>query len=463
MNYLLALAIACGAALSVPAPVGTGLPAVPPPPGTYNWSPVGGGTNGPVTVLLNEAAPMLWLAGSFTQAGSLTTQHVAGYTDEYFPFGNGLSGTVTCGVLFGEELYLGGSGLGGNSDLAHWDGNQWTYSTVFQGNLPQITALHVHQGQLYAAGVSYGFGGTDHFVQALSGGNWQQVGNKFDNTVKTLGSFGTRLVAGGDFTGTIGPGGVGAAHVAVLEDAGWEQLGDGLDGYVNVLTEGTDGALCAGGAMYQDGTARFGLALLYPGNATWAHMLPDLAEYITPSTAPVEVRALLAMNPGFIVGGAFHYHQGTTEGQGLAAFTGVPNTLVPMASFNGPVNAIALDHGIVDAFALFAAGDFTQQESEAVPYIAHFFSAPLGMAGPNTTLGMELHPNPAGHQIQVAWQGATTGHGQIDILDSRGRAVHSQATKGQRATVDLSALAPGTYYVQLTINGHGQVRPFIKR
>lgn len=434
-----------------------------PPPNLYNWTPVDGGTNGPVKVLLNASPPFLWLGGSFTQAGGLPAQNVAGYAGGYVPFGNGITGTVTCGVVLGGELFLGGSGLGGNSDLAHWDGNQWTYSTVFEGKLPQITALHVHQGTLYAAGVSYGFVGADYFVQALTGGTWHQVGDKFNNTVKTLGSFGTKLVAGGDFTSSIGLVIVETAHVAVLEDAGWLQLGDGLDGYVNVLAEGADGALCAGGAMYQNGTARFGLALLDQGSTTWAHMLPDLAEYITPSAEPVEVRALVAMNPGFLVGGAFHYHQGSAEGQGLAAFTGVPNGLVPMALFNGPVNAIALDFGLVDAFGMYAAGDFTQQETDAVPYIAHFLSSPLGIARPDATLRMELHPNPAQQEIHIAWEEAAFGQGQLDVLDSRGRAVHSQAAQGLWATVDLSALAPGTYYVQLMVNGRRQVQSFIKR
>lgn len=408
-------------------------------------------------------SPFLRLAGSFTEAGGLSTQHVAGYGNGYVPFGNGITGTVSCGVLLGNDLYLGGSGLGGNGDLAHWDGNQWTYSTVFQGKLPQITALHVHQGTLYAAGVSYGFAGSDHFVQAFVGGTWHQVGDKFNNTVKTLGSFGTKLVAGGDFTSTIGLVIVETAHVAVLEDAEWLQLGDGLDGYVNVLLEGADGALCAGGALYQDGTARFGLALLGQGSTTWAHMLPDLADYITPSAEPVEVRALIAMNPGFLVGGAFHYQQGNAEGQGLAAFNGVPNGLVPMASFNGPVNAIVLDLGIVDAFGMYAAGDFTQQENDAVPYIAHMISTPLDIAKPDAAFRMELHPNPAGQEIHIEWKEAAHGQARIDVLDSRGRMVHSQAAQGLRATMDLGALAPGTYYIQLLANGRRQVRPFVKR
>jgi len=289
------------------------------------------------------------------------------------------------------------------------------------------------------------------------------VGDKFNNTVKALGSFGSKLVAGGDFTATIGLVIVETAHVAVLESAGWLQLGDGLDGYVNVLMEGVDGSLCAGGAMYQDGTPRFGLALLTQGGSTWTHMLPDLADYITPSTGPVEVRALMAINPGFIVAGAFHYHSGTADGQGLASFSGVPNGLEPMASFNGPVDAIAIDFGIVDAFAMYVAGEFTQQESEAVPYIAHTIATSLGINRPGMDLTMKLHPNPSGQELQISWAEPADGENWIDILDGRGGTVQSQSAKGTSATLDIAALAAGSYYAQIRINGRRQVLPFIKR
>ncbi|MBS1937026.1 MAG: T9SS type A sorting domain-containing protein [Bacteroidetes bacterium] len=432
------------------------------PPPNYDWLPLDGAPNGPVRVLLTDASSFLCFAGGFSEALGMAVQNVA------FPGispGSGITGTITCGVLMGNgDIYLGGSGLNGINDLAHWDGSQWTYMTVFQGKSPQITALCVHQGVLYAAGITSGFVGNDYSVQALAGGTWHQVGDKFNNTVKALGSFGNKLVAGGDFTATIGLVIVETAHVAVLESAGWFPLGNGLDGAVNAFATDLFGTLYAGGTMYEDGVPRFGLARISAGSADWEPLMPSLPGYIDASPGPVEIRALLVDYSNKVyVGGSFHITHGTMEGRHLAYFTGTADDFIPAGLFNGPVNALVTNYGISDAFGLIAGGEFTMQEGDDVPYLAWAMGIITSVRGNSREVGLRLHPNPANDRLSVEWDQNAAVPGRLSVVDAQGRTVLSQGTTGGSGIIDVSSLAPGSYRLLFSTGSHRQVLPFIKR
>src|SRR5690606_38589648 len=89
-------------------------------PGYYPstaWAAMGGGTNGPVSVMLNLSGGGVLVAGTFTEAGDVPVQNVAVWTgSEFMALGSGVSGTITCGSVMGEDIYLGGSNIGGSSD-----------------------------------------------------------------------------------------------------------------------------------------------------------------------------------------------------------------------------------------------------------------------------------------------------------------------------------------------------------
>lgn len=421
-----------------------------------------GGTNGPVKVMLPAGGPIV-VAGDFSMAGGVAAQNVARWDgNEFSALGNGVDGTITCGAVMGTDIYLGGSGLGGSNDLAHWNGSQWSFSNVFQGKFPQIFALYAHNDTLYAAGASAGFVGTNHFVQRLVGNNWQTVGEYFNDVVLALSFHDGHLVAGGQFTSTTGSTGTSALHVAQYGANGWAQLGAGLNGTVNVLMTDMYGEMYAGGAMYANVAPLFGLARVGVGTSTWEELLPNLADYITAGTGIAEIRALMSDGIGVYAGGSFNVQQGTESGQGLAYCSGAPDNFTPMASFNGPVNALAENLFISDAYGLYAGGEFTVDGSTNIPYAAETILA-SGIHGIVARSGMQVFPNPAQDRLTVTFGETLPSSAVLEVVDAGGRVVLSEAATGRTATLNITHLAAGNYTICVATGGVRRSATFIKR
>ncbi len=431
-------------------------------PPSIDWWGLDGGTNGTVKVLLqNQMGPVV-LAGEFSQAGGVAAQNVALWSPGSFTaLGGGVSGTITCGALMGNDIYLGGSGIGGNNDLAHWNGTQWSFTTVFDGKLPQIFALHVINDTLYAAGESQGFVGVDDFVKRLSGSTWVNLPGMFNARVLCLGDFNGKLVAGGAFTALSGGSGTSLGHVAIHEPGGWVQLADGLDGAVNVLRN-ANGKLYAAGAMFANVAPLYGLAHIATGAAAWTHALPNLANYVSSTLGDAEVRSLLDDGNGVWVGGSFSIIQGTLVGQHLAYFNGTPDGLTPMASFNNPVNALAMDYFVSDIYGVIAGGEFTQDQGNPAPYLAEAYIG-SGIHDMPDAGGFTLYPNPAMDQVTITMQQAAGGKPVLDVFDAQGRLVQSKPVTGLTTTFHVASLPAGAYSIRLTSTHGSRTRPFIKQ
>lgn len=431
-------------------------------PPNLGWWGLEGGTNGPVNVLMNDPFGPVTVAGGFSQAGGVAAGQVALWTPGMFSaLSLGVTGQITCGAMIGDTIYLGGSGIGGNNDLARWDGNQWSFTTVFEGKFPQIFALHVLDGMLFAAGESQGFVGTDDFVQQLVGTTWSALPGYFNGAVYALGQYNGQLVAGGAFTGMDGSGGTSLQHVALFGNASWGPLGDGLDGTVKVLLN-TAGTLYAGGAMYANIAPRFGLAHFPPAGSAWVQDLPNLANYASSGPGPAEIRCLLDPGGnGLWVGGSFNLFQGTVIGQHLAYFNGTPDGLMPMASFNGPVNALAMDYSISDAIGVIAGGEFTEELGNSVPYLAEVVitSGVGNVAAPGE---FALFPNPARNELTLTLSRSVGPEEEAQVFDAQGRRVLAQGLTDRETTLHLAGLAPGVYSVRLQGSGAPQTRRFLK-
>lgn len=431
-------------------------------PPTLQWSALGGGTNGPVKVMLNRPDGSVLVAGEFTEAGGVAVQNVALYQSGGFvALGEGVAGTITCGAVSGTDIYLGGYNLNGINDLAHWDGSQWEYSTVFDGKMPIIFALHVLNGTLYAAGETQGFAGADEYVKRNAGTGWQALPGNFTAPVRCLGSHDGQLVAGGEFDGiTIGDPVLQAQHVATLGPFGWTQLGGGLDGPVLSLLD-DQGTLYAGGRMFANIAPLFGLARIGEGSDTWEQLMPNLVNYVTGGPGPAEVRALLSDGDHVYIGGDFGMEQFTLMGQHLARFLGTPDNFEPLAYFNGPVDALASDPFISDAFGLYAGGEFTQNVGDTVPYLAETILI-SGIHETSGSTGLELFPNPASERLTVIVDQAFTGDAKLDIVDANGRTVLTRTLKDRTTNLDIKSLGTGAYTVRVIAEGHKRSLPFVK-
>lgn len=432
-------------------------------PPTLNWSPLSGGTNGPVTVMLNLPSGGVLVAGEFTEAGGVAVQNVAIFQGSvYTALGSGLQGTITCAAVDGDAIYVGGYNFNGISDLAHWDGTQWEYSTVFQGKFPKIFALHVLNDTLYAAGETQGFAGADEYVMRSKGSLWEPVPGNFNEPIHCLGTHNGQLVAGGDFVtvdvnGTVLP----VQRIATLGQSGWSQLGDGLDGAVLTLLD-KEGTLYAGGAMYVGTDPRFGLASILPTSSTWEMLMPNLSVYISTSMVNSQVRALQTDGDNVYVGGAFEMIQMTAYAKNLVRFLGAPDSFEALAYFNAPVNALASNPFISDAYGLYAGGEFTSNVGDSVPYLAEaILSTSIQEASQHAVIA--LHPNPATDRLTITLDEGASGNATIEVLDMQGRTVHTYALHGRSSTLDIASLAAGTYTLRIVGQQGIRSQTFIKR
>lgn len=430
-------------------------------PPTVQWSALGGGTNGSVRVMFDLPSGSVLVAGDFTEAGGVPVQNVAMWNgSDYVALGTGVNGTITCGTALGTDIYLGGSQMGGYGDLAHWDGAQWTYSSVFDGKSPYMGALHVHNGDVYAAGSIAGFIGVDFKVAQLVGNNWNLLPGNFTGEVKCLGSHDGQLVAGGEFDGVqIGDPVLLAQHVATYGPGGWTQLADGLDGPVFALLD-DQGSLYAGGSMYANIVPLFGLARLGTGADTWEQLMPNLTDYAYSGIAPAAIRALLSDGDHIYIGGDFGMTQFMVEGQNLARFQGTPDSFEPLAYFNAPVDALASNPFISDVFGLYAAGEFTENNNDTVPYIAEAILS-TGIKSPPEKTAVSLYPNPAHDRLTVTLV-AISDNTNLELVDAQGRIVMASSIKGISTTLDISALVPGAYMLRIAGNTRVSPQPFIK-
>lgn len=431
-------------------------------PPTLNWSPLNGGTNGPVNVLLLLPDNSVLVAGAFTEAGGIPAQNVAIVQGWGFvALGAGVEGTITCAAANGNDIYLGGYNLNGINDLAHWDGTQWEFSTVFQGKMPMIFALHVMNDTLYAAGETQGFAGADEYVMRSTGPLWEVVPGDFDAPIRCLGTHNGRLVAGGSFT-TMNVNGstLPALHIASLDPAGWSQLGDGLDGNVLALLN-KEGTLYAGGAMYDGTVAKFGFASIAPASSTWELLMPNLSDYTSSVTVDPQVRALQSDGDNVYVGGNFEMFQMIISGKHLVKFLGTPDSFEALAFFNAPVNALASNPFVSDAYGLYAAGEFTQNVGSSVPYLAEAILT-TGMQEASQHAAIALHPNPATDRLTITLEDGASANTTIQLLDVQGRTILTRAMHGESSTLDITTLAPGAYTVRIVGEQGIRSQTFIK-
>lgn len=404
------------------------------------WQTLGGGTNGTVTTSLVLNDGRLLVAGTFTEAGGQAISRAAIWDGSSFTaLGAGpLDGEVHCAIEYANTIILGGR-FNVMQDLAIWDGDAWSYSTAFHGKTSQVNDLHVHEGELYAAGLSLGFAGPMHGVNRLYDGEWEPMGMLLNNEVHTLGSHQGTLVCGGAFTGVSGDIDPVLSHVAQF-DQGWGPLGDGLDATVyDLLSLGS--ALYAGGTLFEGEETRFGLARLPAGANTWEGQFPNLEDYFAPwGTGASEIRCLYADGTEILFGGTFYSSDMMLMGQCLGKLT-APDQTELMGYFNDAVLTLAMHGG-----QIVAGGAFDQVNFASVPFLATSHLG-TGIQKPAMAARVAVWPNPTTDQLFLELDGTRT----VSIIDGAGRVVHrAAASAADRHAIDVSHLAQGTYNLVLT-------------
>lgn len=410
------------------------------PPQT-SWSSFGTGTDGEVSaVLADQANNLVYVAGQFTTADGVACSNVGKWNGTTFePLGAGLAGYTYDMIIFDGELYAAGEYNGSLSDLARWDGSQWQYQMVFEGKAAIIHDLYELDGELYAAGGAAGFAGYSWYVSKLENGDWSWVGGVFDEPVLALGEHDGQLAAGGAFTWNYFMNGSPMAHVAVLQGAAWQQLGDGLDATVHTLQTLGD-MLFAGGEMGLDSLAStFGLAYLASGSSSWTGAINpiDYGSFL----GEKQVNTLCEIGGELYVGGAFNVGGMLgVYGQNIAHWDSDFNYLSPLAVNDNKVLAVDGLNSSLIMGGLFTSANFTVANHIARTEVS--------------TSITELHKSPflirtGVEELQVEYNGNASNVG-FRLLDLQGKTIWDgrPLTYGLNR-FDVSQLATGAYVLDL--------------
>ena len=187
----------------------------------FEWSGIGGGTNGPVLSLGSDANGSLVVGGAFTSVGS---------------------GTPAIG-----------------RGIAIWDGGSWLAlgSGIANGSVRCLALMNTSTGPRIVAGGN--FNGVYNSGSSLvsntlgiamwNGSSWSAMGTGLNSSVDALFTLGTdKLLAGGAFSasGTVSMNGVARWTTSV----GWQSLGGGVAGVdlnVNAITKLPSGEFVFGG------------------------------------------------------------------------------------------------------------------------------------------------------------------------------------------------------------------------
>lgn len=419
------------------------------------WFTLGGGTNGEVQEVLRLTNGNLLVAGSFTDAGGAACNGAAIWNGtSYTPLGALPDGRVNCALEFDGGILLGGYFNNGATDLLRWNGTTWTEDAVFASKSAEVTALHALGTQLYAAGASEGFVGTDYGVRTLVSGNWQPVATVLNGPIQALEHFNDVLVAAGEFTDEFLQDDDALMHVVKLTNAGWEQLAGGLDGRVfDLLVQ--DGQLYATGDMVSMAGTSFGLARIDVGLTAWQPMMPNIQNYIYPSPvdAPSIGYAMVATESRIFITGMITYSQALIYGSGVIAFNGTPDGVEVLCDFQGVGQSIAL-HG---SNQLVVGGGSAIYDNIISTDLA------AGVGTQPEKLQLALAPNPAQDLLTVQLPNGMDANATLRLTDASGRIVTLPYQRTAHGVVmDVHELAAGSYQLEIDASGRTAIGRFVK-
>lgn len=311
----------------------------------YLLYPDGNGSNGTIYAMYAAPDNTLLIGGSFSTTDGIVCHNIICRTSFGFvPLGSGVNGTVRSIVVWGGDIYVGGSFSNGTtvSNLARWNGTNWIYTNVADNST--ILALAVHGGSLYAAG-SFG-------VQKYNT-TWTAVGGAFNAAVNTLYTHNGFLLAGGNFTQIAN---VNVSYIAMLNNNIWQNVGNGLNAPVHALKT-LNGALYAGGNFFNNAQVGFGLAVLNNSNNQWQSLI-NASNYAS-NTNKGAIYTLQASGNRLFIGGDFALLN--NSGNHLTYY----DTLNPNADNLPPLVVFYSDSDVVHSAAiwgeyLYAGGSLSE-------------------------------------------------------------------------------------------------------
>jgi hypothetical protein len=346
-----------------------------------SWSALGSGMGpdssdfGNGVQALAVSGTNLYAGGRFTTAGGNPVNFIAKWDgNSWSPLGSGTSAAnvyppdVTALVVSGGDLYAGGyfEAAGGVkvNMVGKWDGSSW--SALGSGlsepdyACPCVTALAVSGSDLYAAGTAVLPNVvSDNNVAKWNGSSWSTLGSTTPAivTVGALAASSSNLFVGGAFT-TMG--GVATTNIAKWDGNVWSALDLGINGAVNALAV-SGGDLYVGGVfMTAGGVAATNIAK-WDGRR-WSALGSGIAG-VDPLVCA------LAVSGNDLYAGGWFTTAGGVPANNIAKWDG--STWSALGSgmgsgmLDGMVTALA-----VSGSDLYAAGDFMTPDGVSANYIS---------------------------------------------------------------------------------------------
>lgn len=374
-----------------------------------------------MAVFDDGGGPALYVAGSFSSAGSVTAKRIArwdGATWASLGTGplNGITGGVSALAVFddgtGPALYAAGfltaaGGMPANR-IARWNGNSWSTLGVGPDNgvndvILGLTVFDDGSGPALYAGGSFttAGGGSANRIARWDGSSWSALGASSENgangSVVDLAVFddgdGPALFVGGYFE-TVG--GVRANGMARWDGRSWSALGsgasNGVEGGVIALTVFDDGrgaALYAAGDLQSAGGVVARCIARWNGQS-WSSLAPRPTNGVG---GGIDAFAVFddGDGPALYAGGSFT-SAGGVKASSIARWNGSSWSPLGTGATNGvdgKVYALTVfDDG--DGPALYAGGLFASAGGVAANRIARWDGrswSPVGDASVNGVTG----------------------------------------------------------------------------
>jgi hypothetical protein len=305
------------------------------------WSPLGIGTNAEVLALVVHDDALI-VGGTFGSAGLTDANAVAQWDGtSWTALGSGVGGLpyplVYSLCSWRDQIIAGGifksaDGADANS-IASWNGRHWESLGLGVEHppelpaLPEVHALAVHQGDVYAGGwFRFAGGAIANQLARWDGSQWHPLepGLGMDGNVIALTEHDGHIVAGGEFHHG---GSTPARCVAAFDGLGWRALGAGFDKPVLALTV-YRGNLVAGGRFAASGSTPISNVALWNGSA-WSPLGSGLSGV---------VYAIEEYASALIAGGTFADSSGSTPNW-IARWNGIAWEDLG-AGLDGPVTCI---------------------------------------------------------------------------------------------------------------------------
>ncbi len=415
-------------------------------PPTTNWQPLQDGVNGEVRVLLEwQEENALVIAGTFTNASGIECTNVVLWNGSgYETMGDGIEGNIVTGAVLDGEIYLGGS-LGANVDLARWTGEEWELTGVFVGSgPPEITDLYVHDGELYAAGLSIGFAGVSYGVAKLETSGWEFMPGDFNGPIYGMTHYNEQLVIGGAFTGFnfTDP---EVPYIATWNGSEWNRMGTAFLGIIYTVTVFHDTLVAGGrlpvggvsndvGVIYFDETTQEWVSVYSDPFAPFDHEIKELQVIgdkllVCGRYEASELVGIIGGNAGYI----YHLHEDIMP--------------VPIVWNDGPVYSAAQWGN-----ALYIGGEFAHINlNEAVDFNNVMYYTLTTDVNDVQVNQVGIYPNPTATEVRI-----DAGDERVEtvkLYDMRGALVHHQTIGNEEPSIEISSLQAGTYVMEIHFVG----------